>query len=91
MTTTMQKAQKAFDELPEDLKGGDVLTALLWAREMLTKHEGAGHVFSIISDDGEKYMCEFMKPEWQGAHCGQPMDSDWEAVLMAVCEYLNGV
>jgi len=71
----------------------DVLEALLWAREILTQKEGAGHEFNVCSHCGDchQVVCSFAKPEWGGDHGGRPMDTGSEAVVMAVCEYMEGM
>jgi hypothetical protein len=34
--------------------------------------------------------CSFAKPSWKGDHCGRGMEHGAQAMVMAVCEYLNG-
>lgn len=80
-------AQKMFDANSSYDNIGD---AVDWARETLTKHEGAGHIFQLIFENG-KYFCCFAKPQWSADHCSQGMDESHEAIVMAVCEYLSGV
>ena len=90
MSIAMQRAQKAFDELPQDLKESDLLYVLTWATNFLMQKEGAGHQFQLIATKDCRFQCSFAKPEWGGDHVSQPMDTAEEAVMMAVCEYLNG-
>jgi len=85
------KADEAFAEAPQAAKD-DLREALDWAHQVLTNHEGTGHHFEIgysILDKGF-YAC-FAKPQWNADHCSQPMPTAQEAIVMAVCEYLNGV
>lgn len=81
-------AQQAFDKAPSEAKD-DLEEALSWARQTLTNHEGAGHTFALDYDKG--FVCCFAKPQWNADHCSQPMPTAPEAIVMAVCEYLNGV
>lgn len=85
------RAQAAYDAVPQMTKD-DLFEAMDWARETLTKHEGDGHHFEIGFDEKSKgfYAC-FSKAQWNADHCSQPMDTAQEAIVMAVCEYLNGV
>lgn len=81
-------AQAAFDAVDPDARD-NLEEALAWARRTLTNHEGAGHYFELIYEDG--FKCCFAKPVWNADHCSQPMPTAPEAIVMAVCEYLNGV
>lgn len=81
-------AQTAFSAVDEDVRD-DLESALNWAKETLTNHEGSGHHFSLIYEGG--FMCCFCKPQWNADHCSQTMETAPEAIVMAVCEYLNGV
>ena len=81
-------AQTAFSAVDEDVRD-DLESALNWAKETLTNHEGSGHHFSLIYEGG--FMCCFCKPQWNADHCSQAMETAPEAIVMAVCEYLNGV
>jgi len=82
-------AQEAFDNVPEHIRD-DLEDALDWAKQALTNHEGSGHRFSLIYQNGG-FMCCFCKPQWNADHASQPMPEAPEAIVMAVCEYLNGV
>ena len=81
-------AREQFNSVDALIKD-DIEGALEWAKETMTAHEGDGHHFSIIYEDG--FKCCFCKPSWNADHCSQAMPSAAEAVVMAVCEYLNGV
>jgi len=83
------KAQAAYDAVPEWVRY-DLFEAISWARETLTNHEGAGHHFELACDPKGFVAC-FAKAEWNADHASQPMNSAQEAIVMAVCEYLNGV
>lgn len=82
------KAQEAFSATPDYVRD-DLEEALEWAKRTLSNHEGGGHNFSLIYEGG--FMCCFCKPQWNADHCSQPMETAPEAIVMAVCEYLNGV
>lgn len=84
-----EAAQTAFEQTPDYAKD-DLLMALEWAKNTLMNHEGSGHNFSLIIESGE-FCCCFCKPQWNADHCSQPMPTAPEAIVMAVCEYLNGV
>lgn len=81
-------AQAAFDAVHWEIRD-DLEQALEWAHKTLTNREGSGHTFSLIYEEG--FMCCFCKPQWNADHCSQPMPTAPEAIVMAVCEYLNGV
>lgn len=85
------KAKAAFEAVPAWVRE-DLYLALTWARNELTLHEGSGHNFEIAYDEREEgFVACFAKPEWNADHCSQPMNTAQEAIIMAVCEYLNGV
>jgi hypothetical protein len=84
-----QKAQIAFEQVPEEIRF-NLFEALNWALETLKSHEGDGHLFEICyQHDG--FVASFAKPQWNADHTSQPMNTAQEAIVMAVCEYLNGV
>lgn len=85
----LERAQMAYNHIADDIKE-DVGAAIEWAKKELTEHEGGGHLFNILPD-GDGVICCLAKPEWAGDHCSQPMESGEQAIVMAVCEYLNGV
>tara|TARA_R110000851_G_scaffold59347_9_gene137384 strand:- start:2093 stop:2410 length:318 start_codon:yes stop_codon:yes gene_type:complete len=80
---------RAFINSPVEVRD-DLELALKWARKTLRKHEGAGHVFQLHSCKGEMFQCSVAKPEWLGDHVSRTMSEAPHAVVMAVCEYLNG-
>ena len=82
-------AQAAFDAVSA-YEREDLVAALDWARETLTNHEGSGHDIHLIHENGG-FVCCFAKPQWNADHVSQPMPTAPEAIVMAVCEYLNGV
>jgi len=98
MTTDKQRrpipyamAQAAFDEVPDAIKE-NIHEAITWAIDTLTNHEGSGHSFEISYDTKtEGFIASFAKPQWNADHSSQPMATAQEAIVMAVCEYLNGV
>lgn len=86
---TMRRANVAYDNV-EDVVKEDLALALNWASTTLTQKEGCGHIFQVLPYKGG-VQCEFFKPEWAGSHCGKPMPTGSEAIVQAVCEYLNGL
>jgi hypothetical protein len=96
MTTPTQEAaiQAMYAAVDEEIRE-DLGAALDWARTTLTNHEGAGHIFNVLpyltlNRKFKGLSCEFSKPEWSGSHASRPMATASEAMVMAVCEYLNG-
>lgn len=81
--------QKAFADVPDYVKE-DVVEAAAWAKETLTNHEGSGHCFDIFPDKSGGLVFNFHKPAWAGDHTGRHMPYGGQAIVMAVCEYLNG-
>ena len=88
MDNTYKKAELLYHTIPDYIKE-DLFEAMSWAKTTLTELEGDGHHFDVFAQEGEVGCC-FAKPEWGGDHCGRPMESAAEAVVMAVCEYLSG-
>jgi hypothetical protein len=82
-------AQKMFDMINYSIKE-DILESLNWAVETLKDYEGKGHQFYLLYED-DGFKCSFAKPQWNADHCSQSMPTAPESVVMAVCEYLNGV
>lgn len=97
-----EMVQQSYAAAPDDLKR-DVRKAIRWAKDYLCKIEGSGHFFHlshervydktvnpwVLTDTG-MIQCSFAKPSWAGDHCSRGMPTGAEAVVMAVCEYLNG-
>lgn len=80
----------SYNAVPEHIRE-DIVEAGVWARDTLRDHEGLGHQFYVVSNGSDgMVVCSFAKPEWAGDHCSRPMESGSEAIVMAVCEYLNG-
>lgn len=78
----------AYNEISSDIKE-DLEEALYWAKKTLKENEGEGHIFQVLAEK-KGVCCTFSKPSWAGEHCSRGMDSASEAIVMAVCEYLNG-
>jgi len=89
MVNKMKKSEEMFNDIIK-LMGGDLFGSLVWARDKLMRHEGEGHIFNILANDEHQVCCCFSKPEWNADHCGEYMDDGSEAVIMVVCEYLDG-
>lgn len=86
-----ERVQDAYSAVPNWFKE-DLYAAVNWAKETLTNQEGNGHIFDIVAAPAvNEICCVFSKPSWPGDHCGRGMSTGAEAVVMAVCEYLNGV
>lgn len=83
------KILAAYEEVPEEIRE-DICEATKWARETLTNFDGKGHEIYVSSAGNGLVCCSFAKPEWAGDHCGRGMGHGAEAIVMAVCEYLNG-
>lgn len=98
MTATMaevkrlreERIQKRYTELSSFTKDY-IEEAIQWAITTLTEEEGSGHYFIVTAHrDGELVECSFAKPEWGGDHVGRGMEHAAEAIVMAVCEYMEG-
>lgn len=84
------RIQAAYSAVPEEIRD-DIGEATKWARETLTNLEGSGHqIYVSASSEEGLVMCSFAKPSWAGDHSGRGMEHGAEAIVMAVCEYLNG-
>lgn len=84
------RIQAAYQAVPEEIRD-DICQASAWARKALTDHEGAGHdIYVTSAGSNGLVVCSFAKPSWAGDHCGRGMEHGAEAIVMAVCEYLNG-
>ncbi|MCK1543322.1 hypothetical protein IVB12_15510 [Bradyrhizobium sp. 179] len=81
-----QAAYNAVDQFIKD----DIVEAANWARTTLTNHEGAGHHIVVTGTKDGLVVCSFAKPQWAGDHSGPAMEEGAEAIVMAVCSYLNG-
>lgn len=68
----------------------DIEEAIQWAKKTLTDLEGDGHQIYVTGRADRTVVCSFAKNEWPGDHCGRGMDHAAEAIVMAVCEYING-
>jgi len=82
--------REMYDRVGEDTRE-DLGRALQWASNTLLLREGGGHVFQVHPGPDRDVMCTFSKPSWGGEHSSRPMDLGSEAVVMAVCEYINGL
>ena len=78
-----------YESVPEHIRE-DICEASKWAKQTLMEHEGAGHEFYITAGAAGVVCCSFAKPSWKGDHCGRGMEHGAQAMVMAVCEYLNG-
>lgn len=88
----MRRKQLAIDmynSIPEDIRES-IYEASNWAKNYLTNLEGCGHEFYITANSDGTVSCSFAKPEWGGDHSGSGMDHGAQAMVMAVCEYVNG-
>lgn len=83
------RIQAAYRAVPEDTRD-NIYKAAQWANETLTNLEGAGHQLYVTAAKDGLVCCSFAKAEWSGDHCGRGMEHGADAIVMAVCEYLNG-
>jgi hypothetical protein len=87
------KAKERYEAVPEHIRE-DIGEAIVWAKQTLMEHEGAGHQFYVTAASGQAnaglVVASFAKPWWNADHCSQPMEHGAEAIVMAVCEYLSG-
>lgn len=84
-----RRIREAYMAVPEHIRE-DIELASIWARQKLTRHEGAGHQIFVTGTKDGMVVCSFAKPEWPGDHCGEPMEHGAQAIVLAVCEYLSG-
>lgn len=97
MTVTMpevkrlreERIQKRCTELSSFTKDY-IEEAIQWAITTLTEEEGSGHYIMVTAGDEGLVECSFAKPEWGGDHVGRGMEHAAEAIVMAVCEYMEG-
>jgi len=87
--TLEDKIQAHYESIPEHIRE-DICEASKWAKQTLMEHEGSGHEIYITGGKDRLVYCSFAKPEWAGDHCGRGMEHGAQAMVMAVCEYLNG-
>lgn len=84
------RVQATYDAVPVHVRE-DIVEAALWARDTLMRKEGEGHDIQLSAEPDCTMVCSFAKPSWGGDHCGRKMDTASEAIVMAVCEYLEGM
>lgn len=85
-----KQTEEMYNSISDDIKD-DIYEAIVWAKTTLTNHEGSGHSFYVTASSVPGWVvCSFAKPSWSGDHCSKPMEHGAEAIVMAVCEYLNG-
>ncbi len=87
--TVEAAVQAAYAAVPEHIRE-DICEATRWARDTLMRREGTGHQFYVTATSDQLVCCSFAKVEWSADHCGRGMEHGAEAIVMAVCEYLNG-
>jgi hypothetical protein len=87
-----KKTLDMYEAVPDYIKD-DIGEAITWAKKTLTDHEGSGHQFYVHGSHKNPglVVCSFAKPQWSGDHCSREMEHGAEAIVMAVCEYLNGM
>jgi hypothetical protein len=90
MSIAKKKAVEMYNSLPQHIKE-DTYEALLWAMEYMMQEEGEGHSFQIYGNMDATVSCSLSKPQWTADHCSKGMETGAEAIVMAVCEYVNGV
>jgi len=83
------RIQAEYATVPEHIRD-DIYEAARWAKETLTILDGPGHQIYVTAAGEGLVCCSFAKVEWAGDHCGRGMEHGAEAIVMAVCEYMNG-
>lgn len=83
------RIQAAYAAVP-DFTRENIGAAYTWAVDTLMRLEGAGHEFYVVAAGEGLVQCFFAKVSWPSDHCGRGMEQASEAIVMAVCEYLNG-
>lgn len=79
-----------YENIPLYIKY-DLGEAYKWAVKTLGDREGYGHSIQILQNYPDYGVCcNFSKPSWSGDHTGSGMETGSEAIVMSVCEYLNG-
>lgn len=85
-----ERIQKRYAEVDSFTKDY-IEEAIQWAITTLTEEEGGGHYILVTAEHGTGLVeCSFAKPEWGGDHVGRGMEHAAEAIVMAVCEYMEG-
>ncbi len=84
-----ERIQAAYAAVPESIRD-DIVSASVWARNVLTELDGSGHEIYVTASGEGLVCCSFAKPSWGGDHCGRGMEHGAEAIVMAVCEYRCG-
>jgi len=85
----LARANELFNEV-DDFTKDDLISALDWARDTLTDHEGSGHQFALTAHDNQ-FVCSFAKPQWGGDHSTEARSTAPDAIVWAVCTYLAGM
>ena len=80
------KPNDVDQEVREDLE-----KALSWAKtHLFIKTKRVGYLFQIHGDRNDgKVFCTIELPEWSGDFWGGPADTGSEAIVNAVCEFLE--
>jgi hypothetical protein len=84
-----QRIQNAYAAVPEFVRD-DICEAAQWARDTLTGLEGDGHIFYVYAKSDGTVYCSLSKVTWAADFVGRGMAHGAQAMVMAVCEYLNG-
>jgi hypothetical protein len=78
-----------YNSVPEYIRE-DIVEAGIWAKEFMLRKEGEGHEFFVTANKDGTVCCSFAKPEWAADHSSRGMEHGAQAIVMAVCEYVNG-
>lgn len=84
-----EKILEMYESVPEHIRE-DIVEAGIWARDYMMRKEGEGHEFFVTANKDGTVTCSFAKPEWAGDHSSRGMEHGAQAIVMAVCEYVNG-
>lgn len=86
-----ERIQADYAKVPIEIRT-NVYKAWRWARQRLMRHEGEGHLICLSRKNSQSRLivCSFSKAWWPGDHSGRAMETGAEAIVISVCEYLNG-
>lgn len=93
--TAYERIQAAYAAV-HDYHKHTLTGAIDWAHEKLFEaqdtSDNENYELQVIAAPEQNLLaCTISKPSWAGDHCGgRGMPTGSEAIVMAVCEYLNG-
>jgi hypothetical protein len=90
VSTPDSRACYMYNSIPEEIRE-DICEATIWAKDYMMRQEGEGHQFYVFGNSDGTTSCSFAKPSWGGDHHSRPMEHGAQSIVMAVCEYVNGM